>query len=328
MPPSRSSPAPAQAPELTSLWCVPTPGARVVGVFARVRVGRALWTHVMRWKPGQRLEHGAWTRLSFRRTHLRLDATGEFLKYHALARTGSPFTGTFGGGSSISRLPYVSALTSISHRSLMMTDSTSDHELSPKDQAALRALFPRSTGAAKWFLHQQPGWQSEPASDTRTRIPNSPFQCFQTEDGPQSDSPLLIATMNLHRLGEPTNRIRFFLTRHEPAEDPVAIHELPVAWAYLRPAGILLTASLQGVLRTYTRERSTDPARKPKPADIPGWRLQTEQPLGDLTPDPQPPPAWAYAPLDGAAPKAAPHNPRATKPGKPRPRRRDRERDW
>lgn len=96
---------------LVNLWCLVASNAPVVAVIARL-YGPNKSTCILRWNWKKALlEEGAWTSMRIAAHRCCLSPDGEFLLYHATGSPNSPFPGSFGGAKSISRLPWLSALT-------------------------------------------------------------------------------------------------------------------------------------------------------------------------------------------------------------------------
>ena len=285
---------------LSSIWCVPTPSGGVVLVMARYSDGRRGWTHLMRWRPGRSLEAGAWSSLQLKRDSVRLDPTGEFTRYSGSFRRcpewNAPgpqqFRGSLGGGSAVSRTPWLSALTHIACGGYGGGGGPSVHALSPEEQARLWTLFEGGGAQTSWIETSQPGWRmvgAKSAEEGTWAWWESPWVGEQVLPG--SDGALRVR-LRKHATSFKGDKLspRYSWRDARGVEHPMT----GVAWAWLSPGGMMLLATHDGRLRSAKRREGAMPA---------GWESEwvvlEEHDCSVREPAPGPSPDWARADLGG-----------------------------
>lgn len=336
---------------LTSIWCIPAAESSTVLVIARYANGRDTWTHLMRWTPGTKLEHGAWTRLRLIAYACRVDPTAEFLCYSAATRTGTQlatphlFDASGNGGVAVSRVPWLSALTDVVGRNFMLkSGGPSKHALSPAEQSKLWETFsvcldfpiPAYLGEPEgWMSAQQPGWSRLSPQSVRT-LERWPILRAGKRDTYGNATPVVRALdrglLNAWIGESPSEHPSGRLLVRVPLKgggwlegsnfvrycwQPTGTEPVPVAdaaWAWIDPLGQLLTASRRGELRVFRPARRTEPSHP----GLAGWRLNATLDISVAAPSPVASPNWARQGLTVRQPRAK------SKP-RPRPRETDNE---
>lgn len=277
-------------------WCVLATGSPIAAVF--VRMYGTPYTHIMRWHVDSGiLESGAWTTLSIKTQRCHLSADGQFLQYLASGGLDSPFPADYGGGSTISRLPWLTALTKIDAWMKGVFDTAT--ELSLADQERLRSIFsnvkPYFT-AEEWPGPLGPGWRrtdSASVPESAVPIPRSRRGCRLVGERPIGSSCFIVAVLDRkNATNDRQDEPRFFLRQGhaKPPFEPCDLHRLPESWwANASPDGLLLIATMSGRLQAL-RIGEFDGSAEP-------WIVVQDHDLNVLEPQPGPSPEWARSPL-------------------------------
>jgi hypothetical protein len=228
-----------------------------------------------------------------------LSANGEFLCYHAKGPNDGPFCAEFGGGHTISRLPWLSALT---HPIVYMHGSKSRDALSSSDQSKLWELFrkPNTDTIKPWCEPLGPTWTPIPLAQAAQLGVDIGPSSHRAATCPLANTPItIVAVVNAQtdaRGGRPWSiwhgDLQFSLVSSATPSHPVM--PLPhVRWLHATTCGQLLIADDQATLKALRIDPAGDLTKAPK--------ARFEHSLRTLTPAPGPAPAWAKAPL---APRA------------------------
>lgn len=292
---------------VVSIQFFPAREAKIAAVAVRVRTER-LWQHVMAWNLGSgELKAGAWTTKQFRPGLCRLSPCGRFFLYTAHdagkswnpATRERPFAGEDGGGTAISRLPWLSALTRIHSRGLYVDPMVGKHTLSLLEEDALFAKF-EGTDGHEQFRHQ-PGWQTvdtkslPEATMPRRRVADSATETWRAAAvAPERSDVRLIATWRHPRGHSPGKKV---WTLVGTALGQPVTSRLNVTCAWMSPeTGRLLTAEATGVISLYQPPKIV---REGEARRI-SLRLVARHDLRELTPTPSRPPKKAIEPLSEA----------------------------
>jgi hypothetical protein len=286
-----------QTPSPPRSWCVLAKNAPIAAVF--VRVYGTPFTHIMKWHVNTGvLESGAWTTLSLKPQRCHVSADGEFLEYLASGGLQSPFPADYGGGSTVSRLPWLTALTKIDAWMKGVFDSAT--ELSAPEQQRLRDLFKEEKpyfNAEDWPEPLGPRWQRVEATciaDGVVHVPRSRsgLRLVGELSVPSSTATLVAVLDRKEASNDRQDEPRFFL-RHANATRPYGSHALFALpdswWANTSPRGLVLLATKAGrllALRVGSLDAESDP-----------WEIVQDHKLNALVPKPGPSPEWARAPL-------------------------------
>lgn len=276
----------------TVQWVIPALHADVAAVMVRVRTSEKPWTHIMRWHlDSGELEPGAWSTLRMNRYRCTLSSCGRFFRYAAkdfggrpYPRPDHPFNASHAGGTTISRLPWLSALTDIKPVGAY-GGGASRHALSEDDQQALHHMCP-PLGAWDWWPHQQPGWQAVDSGVGARLDLSLPARSH--------DARMIIMCSRgagWHNLVAAVDRsanesVSYFLARVD-AGRPVEVRGLPeLTWAWIDRTGRVIGATAHGELIIDRVEGTTGSMER-----------VVLHSIRDLTPEPGPSPEWARAAL-------------------------------
>ncbi len=290
--------------QVVGIQLFPARDAKVAAVTVRVRAERG-WEHVMAWNLGSgELTHGAWTTKRLRRSQTRLSPCGRFFLYTAQdggkswhpATRERPFAGEDGGGTAISRLPWLAALTRIHSRGLYTDPTVGKHTLSLLEEDALFAKFEGTEGHEQ-FRHQ-PAWQTvdtkslPEATMPRRRTAENAAEAWRAAAVASKRSDVgLIATWRQPRGRSPGKKV---WTLVGTAFGQPVISRLDVTCAWMSPeTGRLLTAEATGVISLYQPPKIV---REGEARRI-SLRLVARHDLTELTPTPSRPPKKAIEPL-------------------------------
>lgn len=338
------------------LWCIAASDAPIVAVIAKCYSDKS-WTCILRWnwdtESKAQLEEGAWTTLAIRAPWCALSPDGTYFYYHASGpeyalesphlpktkfwyyhesepkRIYGPFSGSSGGAHTISRLPWISALTGIHAFAGGPVESVSRDGLSEQSQLKLWSIFEpwekKYRTQNPWPSQLGPIWTAIPRSD----IPKDPKLASLALDHPPHHAAyarihgtnlnLLAIVNNYGKNGRPApwsvwlGHVKYFITQ---AADSARVnlgsfmppYELKdVSWAYPVQGARLLVATTDVKLRVlrFSLDQSVPTFTQPivgaqeKPAkskDMP--REEQSHDLSGLKPNPGPAPDWAKAELD------------------------------
>lgn len=269
------------------LWCIAAVEQPVVAVFARC-FSEERWTCVLRWywKSGK-VEEGAWTKLDVVASHCRLSKNGEFLLYHARGPVGGPFCTVDGGARTISRLPWLAALTDIQPWGLA-GDSPSKHGLKPMSQEKLWQMF--ESDLSPHLLEPFMEWETVDVSNGALPgvAPRHAFVWALATNIPSSDVSLIVVadsanpneTWSVWR-----DDLRFFVTADRGERRVLELQG--VRWATPMKDRQLLVATADAELGVIQFKRHDELLAMPT--------LEKSASLANLTPNPGPAPSWAIA---------------------------------
>lgn len=293
--------------QVVAIQLFPARDAKVAAVTVRVR-GERGWEHVMAWNLGSgELTHGAWTTKRLRRRYTRLSPCGRFFLYTAQdggkqwhpATRERVFAAEDGGGTAISRLPWLSALTRIHSRGMFAAPAAGKHTLSAAEEAALFAKFDGTDGHEA-FPHQ-PGWESidadslPPEAMPQSRSARRAVSRFQAARIAPADREVMLVAAWRQSRGEKPAKMQWTLVAQTP--DKTVTKGLDVSAAWMSPeTGRLLTAEATGIITLF------------QPPKIVGGPAGTEirlkvvarHDLSTLEPAPSRPPAKAFLPLSAS----------------------------
>lgn len=293
--------------QVVSIHVFPARDAKVAAVAVRLRTERP-WLHVLAWNLGSgELTPGAWTTKQFRPRYCRLSVCGRFFLYTASdagrrwdpATRERPFAGEDGGGTAISRLPWLSALTRIHSRGLYVDPMVGKHTLTLLEEDALFAKF-EGTEGHEAFPHQ-PGWATVDADSLPQEAlpPNrsarrAVSQFRAAHIAPMDREVALVAAWRQSR-GEMPGKVRWTLVGQAP--DKPIIKGLDVSSGWMSPVtGRLLTAEATGIITLF------QPPKVVRGTSGPEIRLKVvaRHDLSTLKPAPTRPPAKALLPLSAS----------------------------
>ena len=262
-------------------WCLTARDAPVVLVIVRY-AGEPRWTHLLRWDYGRdELEPGAWTTMHVKAHRGSLSRDGRFLCYFARGHVGGPFDPIYGGAWTISRAPWLAALTH-TYPSGHVAGGESRDALSETEQADLwAAVPPPDRGALSWEQLLGIGWK-RPLPDrfeAQHAIGGTGWVVHARHDAPGQfiQSPF-------------NGELRYEVLREATGQplgdaDPT-FHAADLRWAQPLPGGRLATIDRTGRLELR---------RFPDSGGAPTTVARHE--LAGRTPEPAESPPWARAPL-------------------------------
>ena len=293
--------------QVVGIQLFPARDAKVAAVTVRVR-GERGWEHLMAWNLGSgELTHGAWTTKRLRRRYTRLSPCGRFFLYTAQdggkswhpATRERVFAAEDGGGTAISRLPWLAALTRVHCRGMYASPIAGKHTLSAAEEAALFAKF-EGLAYHEAFPHQ-PGWESvdadllPPEALPQNRSARRAVSRFQAACiAPAGREVMLVGAWRQSR-GEKPAKMQWTLVAQTP--DKTITKGLDVSSAWMSPAtGRLLTAEPTGIITLF------QPPKIGRGEAGPDIRLKVvaRHDLSTLEPKPERPPAKAFVPLSAS----------------------------
>lgn len=271
------------------LWCIAAAEAPIVAVFARIyREGELAGHCILRWNwKKDLLDVGSFTRFRLVAWGCALSEDGEFLRYMARGAPGSAFDT---GGWTISRLPYLSALTEINST---VACTPSDHMLTEAEQEVLREKFAVARdpwgGDRHWPEALGTAWKNPDSrlladAAVRESIGNKPVVHAATARIEGSPVRLLVVT---HRKKWDVwgRHLRYFAV-HRSSDGAHVAKLNGVTWAYPADKGRAAVALDTGELALMKFS-----------ATGPGHRLIGRRAVGKLPVIGRPSPAWARAGL-------------------------------
>ncbi len=293
--------------QVVGIQLFPARDAKVAAVTVRVRAERG-WEHVMAWNLGSgELTHGAWTTKRLRRSHTRLSPCGRFFLYTAQdgGKSWQPatrervFAAEDGGGTAISRLPWLAALTRVHSRAIYSSAVAGKHTLSAAEEAALFAKF-EGLERHEAFPHQ-PGWESVDADSLpeealpQHRSARRAISRFKAARIAPTDRDVMLVAAWRQARGERPGKMQWTLVAQTP--DKTVSKRLDVSSAWMSPAtGRLLTAEPTGIITLF------QPPQIGRGEAGPDIRLKVvaRHDLSTLEPKPERPPAKAFVPLSAS----------------------------
>lgn len=292
------SSAPNSTGNTTRVWCIVASRASIAAVIVR-HYGTG-FTHILKWHFDRGvLEPGAWTRMTVKPLRCQVSSDGEFFRYLAAGGLRGPFPADQGGGTTISRLPWLSALTRIdaAWRGVL----PGDHELSEQDQQHLNNIFRDAKPYHKsedWPDHLGSGWTrvSAYAFDAVLRRPSTTRSVFRlAAESPVTGTDfVLVAILDRKHKGRDENDAPAFFIRSAVSVAPYSASDmLPLPecwWAASGSRGLVLVASKTGHLLGLRVSESI--------ASQTPWQVEQDHDLNAYSPAPGPSPESARVPLD------------------------------
>jgi len=282
----------------TRTWCILASEAPVAAVIVR-HYGTG-FTHILKWQFEERaVEPGAWTRMTVKPLRCHVSPDGQFFSYRAAGGLGGPFPADQGGGTAVSRLPWLSALTKID--AWWRGVFPSDHELSESDQQRLVNTFRDAKPyhkAEDWPDHLGSGWKRVSAyafDEVLSRASTTRSESRLAAELPiQGTGCLLVSLLDRKHKDRDENDEPVFFVRSITTRAPYSASDvipLPECWwAAAAPSGSILLASKSGRLMSL-RVADSDKSQPP-------WVVEQDHDLTMYSPSPGPSPESARAPLD------------------------------
>ncbi len=271
------------------IWCTAAAEAPIVAVIARFG-GKPRWTCILRWnwKTGT-VDEGSWTRLDVLGHRCALSRDGEYFLYYAKGGSLGPFSPRSGGAATISRLPWLTALTDAENHLPAGGGPTRD-ALEKDQQERLWRLFD------PWPIYiRDEDWPAPLGTDWK-RVANLDalrahfgagrrLRIAATASIPRSSLSLLaVVTTRGAQYSVFGHEIRFHLARGDDAMPQT--HLEGVRWARPTDDGRLLVATDAGSLEMRTIDAAAG-----------STAIAWQRDLSAMNPNPRSAPAWAIAPI-------------------------------